>query len=561
MVSGSPHASQPARFRHTRLFLGTSMLVMGTCGICYEYALGLMGNNLMGSSHEQLFVVIGIMMFAMGVGAMLQRQLQRDLLDWFLRFEVLLGLVGGFGALLTYVAFVYLTSYTLVLYGLAFSVGALIGLEIPLLIRINSAYSHSLRANLSNILAMDYVGSLAGALLFTYVLLSRVAVPSIGMFMGVANVALAAAGVVFFWPLVRRPGLVVAAVLFTAGALAVGLWRADDWTAALEQRCFEDPIIHSETTRYQHLVITKRADHTRLYINGHLQFDSLDEHIYHEHLVHVPMAVAPRQERVLILGGGDGLALREVLAYPQVREVTLVDIDPSMIALGSHHPELRRLNGHAFQNARVYATAATPREEGAATTVRRPSQLFSAYLNSEIYSLAEVEIFTVDADNFLRDVQQTYDVVLIDLPDPRSPELAKLYSVDFYRALRGRLRPHSVVSVQSTSPYRAREVFLCIGASLAAAGYQTLPYHDHLPSFGDWGWHLAWVGDTSAQQRREQLQDLQTLSVPTRYLTPDVVRAAFTFGKGVLQPPPDLRANTKLRPVITAYYARGFRHM
>ncbi len=548
------------RFRYTRAFLAVSMLVMGTCGIVYEYALGLQGNNLLGSSHEQIFVIIGIMMFAMGMGALGQRRLERDLVDWFLRFELLLGLLGGFGALLAYVAFVHLVAHELVLYGLAFCIGALIGLEIPLLIRINSTHADSLRTNLGDILSMDYVGSLVGALLFTYVLLSWVSLASIAMIMGCANVALAGFGLAFFWPLVRRPGLLVVGIGGGALLLTAGLLFGDGWVAALEQRCYEDPILHSETTRYQHLVLTQRAERSRLYINGHLQFDSRDEAIYHEQLVHVPMTLAPRHGRVLILGGGDGLALRELVGYRDVREVTLVDLDARMIALASEHPELVRLNHDAFADARVSTTVASPaRSPGPTERIARPSHLRRELLDDDIYDLAEVEVFTVDADNFVRAAGGLYDVVLIDLPDPRTLELAKLYSVDFYRALRERLAPGALVALQATSPYRARDVFLCIAESLRVAGYTVLPYRDYLPSFGDWGWQLAWTDGSSEEAMRARIAAVTELAVPTRYLTPDLLRASFVFGRDALVPPPDLRPNTKMRPVITAYYNRGFR--
>lgn len=547
------------RFRFTRLFLAASMFIMGGCGLIYEYVLGLMGNNLMGSSHQQLFVVIGIMMFAMGLGALAQQHLRENLLDWFLRFELLLGVLGGFSALLTYIAFVFLVNYEVVLYSLAFSIGMLIGLEIPLLIRLNSAYSESLRTNLGDILTMDYVGALLGALLFSYVLLTRVPLAHIGLLTGLANTFIAAVGLAFFWPLVKRPRLLLIAVGFGLAALISGLFYAGDWMTRLEQRTFEDPIVFTATTKYQHLVMTERDQRLRLYINGHLQFDARDEHIYHEQLAHVPLSLAHSRKRVLILGGGDGLALREVLKYPDVEQVTLVDIDPTMIALAREHPVLSQLNQDALHDARVITRNAPPADAEAAThTIERASKLKRARLDEADYELAEVTVYTVDADNFLRQSQGLYDVVLIDFPDPRSVELGKLYSLDFYHALRRHMQPHALLSVQSTSPQRARSVFLCIAETLRGAHFKALPYQDYLPSFGDWGWHLAWLDERSPQQMLEELERIQEFSVPTRYLTPQVMRAAFVFGKGALEPPIWLRPNSKMRPVITAYYHKAF---
>jgi len=270
------------------------------------------------------------------------------------------------------------------------------------------------------------------------------------------------------------------------------------------------------------------------------------------------MAVAPRARRVLILGGGDGLALREVLRYGQVERVALVDIDPAVIRLASEQADLIRLNRAAFHDARVHARAAEPAGSGRRITIERPTKLAAKLLGDRRYELAAVDVYTIDADRFVRERGERFDVAILDFPDPKTVELAKLYSVEFYRRLAGRLAPDGVVSIQSTSPRRARKVFLCIGRTLRAAGFEALPYHDYLPSFGDWGWHLAWRGGAPAGPMRERLASLAPLGVETAYASPEAIGAAFTFGKGVLAAgEEEIRANTKFRPVITAYYRKG----
>lgn len=533
------------------------MLLMGACGICYEFALGVLGNNLIGSSHEQMLVIIGIMMFAMGLGAALQKRIERDLIDAFLLVELALGVLGGASTLVIYTTYVYTSSHLVVMYGFALAIGAAIGLEIPLLIRINARYSSSLPVNLADILGMDYVGSLIGALLFTYILLSRLSLGRIAIVVGLVNTLLALGGAIYLRRLVRRKRTIVAAAVVWMVILMLALPHTDAWTARLEQRCFADPIVHSETTRYQHLVMTRRKQDLRLYINGHLQFSSTDEAVYHELIVHVPMAVARSRRRVLILGGGDGLALRDVLRYPGVHEVTLVDIDPAMIRLAKQHPALVRLNRGSLLDRRVKTSIANV-APGAQTTVRKKSRLHRALLDDTDYALARVQVMTVDADVFIRGDHGLYDVVIIDLPDPKSVELAKLYSVDFYRALARRLAPGARLAVQSTSPKRARLVFLCIGKTLRAAGFSILPYQDHLVSFGDWGWHLAWRDATPVAEIRARLSSLPRIEVETSYLTPQRLWAALAFGKNALRPHPGLLANTKLRPVLVDYYRRGF---
>jgi spermidine synthase len=551
-------AATPARFRQARFVLAGSMLVMGACGIIYEYALSVLGNNLMGSSHEQLFVIIGIMMFAMGLGATLQKHLLKDLLDKFLWIELALGLLGGISTLVIFVTFAYTASYHVVMYGFALIIGGLIGLEIPMLIRINETYADSLRTNLSQILCMDYIGSLLGALLFAYVLLSHVSLGRIALALGLVNTCLALIGLVYFWPLVRRRQALAVAILGTAAALAVGFVQADRWVASVEQRCYEDPIVHRETSVYQHVVLTQRGDRLRMYINGHLQFSSKDEAIYHELLVHTPLAVAPQRSRVLILGGGDGLALREVLKYPDVSHVTLVDIDPAVTRLAATQPDLVELNEAALYDARVTRMTGAGLTPGEKIRIRVPTKLREELLERRSYDVAGVRVVHVDADLFVRQIHETYDIAILDFPDPSTIELAKLFSVEFYRALASRLTPDGVLSVQASSPQAAREAYACIGRTLETAGFAALPYHAHVPSFGHWGWYLA-APRLSTDALAARLNALDAIAVSTRHITPDVVRAAFVFGLDWDPAQVDVEPNRKLRPVLVQYYQRGWR--
>ena len=547
------------RFRHARKVLAASMFVMGACGIAYEYTLGALGNNLMGSSHEQIFVVIGLMMFAMGLGATLQKHISGNLVDKFLLVEILLGLTGGISALVIYLAYVYSSIYMLLLWGFALGIGVLIGLEIPLLIRINREYSASLKTNLSEILSMDYVGALVGALLFTFVLFANLSVNQIAVVLGCANLLLALLGLAYFRPLLRHFRKLL--LLSCAGAALLGclLALSEDWRVSLEQRTYSDPIIYSHTSRYQHIVLTRRNDRLSLFINGHLQFNSRDERIYHEMLVHVPFAVASSRARVLILGGGDGLALREVLKYEAVRRVDLVDIDPSMTDLAATHPDLVRLNRGALLDGRVTLRPALGVSEGEIRTVSRPSKLARSLLSDTVYPQARVRVYNLDADLFVRGLQGPYDLVIVDFPDPKSVGTAKLYSLDFYRRLARQLGPSGLVAVQSTSPYHSREMFLCIGKTLRAAGYRALPYRQNVPSFGEWGWHLAWLHETSESDMKEKLEGLTSIGVPTGYLTAALVSNATAFGKRWLDDA-HIEINTKFRPTILQYHRQSWRN-
>ena len=560
---GAPRARQWLVQRSptaTRILLILSMFVMGACGLMYEYVLSVLGNHLMGTSHEQIFIIIGLMLFAMGLGALVQRSVRRDLLDYFLVLEMGLGLLGGFSAVAIYGAFAFWESFEVVLYGFALLIGMCIGMEIPLLIRINRAYSASLRTNLAEILSVDYIGSLVGAFLFTYVFLANISLARIGFLLGAANILVACVSLYYFRDLLRHPKLTVGLATIAVPALLFGALHAEDWTQKAEQHYYRDPIIFRRTTKYQHIVLTRRDPRLNLYLNGNLQFSSMDEHIYHDYLVHVPMSVASSRARVLILGGGDGLALREVLKYRDVHEVVLVDIDPEVIRIAATQPDLVRINGGSFLDARVRYTPPGGITTGELSSVRVRSERRTQFFSTGAHPTGKVHLYFLDADRFVRTASGLFDVVLIDFPDPSMLELAKLYSLDFYRSLSRVLRPNAILAIQSTSPFFAREAFACIGRTLGAAGYGRLPYHGTVPTFaGDWGWHLAWKSEVNAQEMLRRIGSVRQFTVETPYLTAEVQRAAFVFGKGALDPEEPVRINTKMRPVLVDYYRKSWK--
>ncbi len=326
---------------------------------------------------------------------------------------------------------------------------------------------------------------------------------------------------------------------------------------SIEQRLYDNPIVHAETTKYQRIVMTHESlvDDYRLYLNGGLQFSSRDEAIYHEHLVHPVMALAPSRTRVLILGGGDGLALREVLKYPDVREVMLVDIDPAMLRLASHDPVLRRLNHDAFHDARVSSRASSAVTGEGYRTVFMESEVARDSASPIREPVATVSVLNVDAHRFVSEVGNgPWDVVIIDFPDPDQVELAKLYSREFYHQLSRSLAPDGLIAVQSTSPYHAREAFLCVGRTMEAGGVHALPYRANVPSFGDWGWYIG-SKTRSAQTLREDLEDLQVIPVQTRHITPELVHASLAFGKEELTGQFD-GINSAMDPVLLQYYTK-----
>lgn len=436
-----------------RTLLFITVFVIATCGLVYELIAGTVASYLLGDSVTQFSLVIGVYLFAMGMGSLLSKYIDRHLLTWFVRVEILVGLVGGISSTLLYVLFSYASGFHVVLYLLVFLTGVLVGVELPLLMRILKD-EVEFRSLVANIFTFDYVGALLASVIFPLVLMPTIGILRTSYLFGMLNVAVGLVLLFRFSDRIRQ----VPALRFMA-SLAIGFFLvafvlADRVQAFTEGAAFAGPIIHAESTPYQRIVVTREPDGTRLYLNGNLQFSTFDEYRYHEALVHPAFMHRPDARSVLVLGGGDGLAVREVLKYPQVQRVDLVDLDPAMTRLFSANDGFSELNGGSLRSPRVH-------------------------------------VHNADAFRWLREHAGTFDIVLIDFPDPNNYALGKLYTTTFYRALTARLDPNSVVVVQSTSPYVATNAFWCVGNTMTAEGYHVLPYHVYVPSFGDWGFFLA----------------------------------------------------------------------
>jgi spermidine synthase len=461
-----------------------SAFVVATCGLVYELLAGTLASYLLGDSVTQFSTVIGTYLFAMGVGSWCSRYVKRDELRVFVRVEVLIAAIGGGSAALLFLLFDRVDDFRLPLYGLVLVIGALVGLEIPLLMRI-------LKDRLefgdlvAKVLTFDYIGALAASLLFPLLLVPHLGLIRTGFLFGFFNVAVAIA-LIAMLPNSRLRGEMTAA-LIVAAALVVGFFGAERVERAAEVAAYGDTILYAESTPYQRIVLTKRADDLRLYLNGNLQFSSRDEYRYHEALVHPALSRVASLRDVLVLGGGDGLAVREILKYPQVRSVTLVDLDPAMTALFTRSGLLSQLNGEALSSPKV-------------------------------------RVVNADAFGWMRSNRRQFDAVVIDFPDPSSFSIGKLYTVTFYRELARALAPAAIASIQSTSPLAAPNAYWTVSSTLEAAGLRARGYHALVPSFGEWGFVLASHGDLPAPAQ---------LPAGLRFLTPETDRFAFHF-------PPDM---------------------
>jgi spermidine synthase len=288
---------------------------------------------------------------------------------------------------------------------------------------------------------------------------------------------------------------------------------AERISAAADNNLFADEVILSKETRYQRIVLTRWKDDIRLFLNTHLQFSSRDEYRYHEALVHPGLAAIQGARSVLVLGGGDGLAVREILKYPGVETITLVDLDPEMIKLFSTNPMLTKLNGSSL-------------------------------------TASKLRVIHADAFPWLGENQDMFDFVVVDFPDPTSYSLGKLYTTVFYRALAKHLSRQALVVVQSTSPLFARQSYWCIVETLKQAGLRTFPYHVYVPSFGEWGFVLA---------SQYPYEPPALLPTGLRFLSAVNLPELFHFPNDML--PVDVEPNRLNDQVLVRYYEREWREI
>lgn len=434
------------------LFL--NVLIIATCGLVYELLAGTLASYVLGDSVTQFSLIIGIYLFAMGGGAWLSQFIESDLGRKFVDIEIAVALLGGFSAPLLFLSFARLNYFHLVLYSVVFLVGVLVGLEIPLLMRILKDHL-DFKDLVSRVLTFDYIGALIASLLFPLFLVPKLGLVRTSLVFGILNALVGIWGSWLLQPIIKgsMAGLRARAVIVIA-LLIVGVIKADRLTALAEDELFADTIVYSQTTHYQRIIVTRNRAGFQLFLNGHLQFSSTDEYRYHEALVHPAMMLVKEPRRVLVMGGGDGLAVREILRHPSVESVTLVDLDPDMTKLAERFPPLAELNKHAFSDPRL-------------------------------------TVINQDAFIWIEEQGEPFDVAIIDFPDPNTYALGKLYTRRFYQMLRQRLTPDAAIAVQSTSPLFARKSYWCIMRTLESAGFFVKPYQIAVPSFGVWGYALA----------------------------------------------------------------------
>ena len=482
-----------------------SVFVIATCGLVYELISGTLASYLLGDSVTQFSTVVGVYLFSMGIGSYLSKYIHRNIVGMFIQVELILGLIGGSSAALLFFAFAHVQSFRVLLYSQVCIVGTLVGLEIPLLLRILKD-RFEFKELVSKVFTFDYVGALVASLLFPLLLVPHLGLVRSSFLFGMLNVAVAIWALYLFRQDLHWASIMKGTSFVVLAVLLAGFVYSEKLVAFSESSVYDDEIIFAKSSPYQRIVITRSPKGFSLFLNGHLQFNSRDEYRYHEALVHVGLQGINNPRQVLVLGGGDGMAVREVLKYPSVERIDLVDLDPDVTQLFSTNEALAKLNSGALQSPKL-------------------------------------RIINQDAFIWLRDNQQKYDFVVVDFPDPSNFSVGKLYTTTFYELLNKSIADKGAVVVQSTSPYVAPKSFWCIDRTLQSVGFSTVPYHAYVPSFGEWGFILA---------SHQAFKTPETFPPDLKFLNAESIRTMLTFPKDMKQVPTEI--NKLNNQILVRYF-------
>ena len=506
----------------------TTLIISG-CSMVYELIISAVSSYLVGDSTLHYSITIGLYMFAMGIGSYLSKYIKKDLFNWFTNIEIGVGLIGGLSSLLLFLSNLYLEAYELVMYVEIILIGTLVGAEIPILTRIIEMDKKNLRLTLSNLFSFDYIGGLIGSVAFPLILMPKLGFFATAFMAGSFNLICATLIVFKYQDRIRGVRYYKTVVIVLLALMINGMFLSENIGNFIEKGLYRDNVIISEQTPYQKIVVTRHKDDVRLYIDGNVQFSSMDEYRYHEALVHIPMSVTASRSEVLILGGGDGMAARELLKYPDTK-ITMIDLDSEMTRICSEDKVISELNAHSLDSDRV-------------------------------------TVINMDAYEYLENCDKKYGVVIVDLPDPNNEALAKLYSNVFYRMCGNVLMPGGVINIQSTSPYYATKSFWCVTKTLQSEGFTVAPYHLQVPAFGDWGFNMAVKSDNDYLIGETDNLRIDTdrikvdSSIETRFLSDENIGAIFIFGKD--EKPANMNEveiNQLTKPVMIQYYNEAVRN-
>ncbi|MDF4222478.1 polyamine aminopropyltransferase [Maribacter sp. M208] len=489
-----------------RVLISFAVFIAGLCSIIYELLISTTATYFLGDGVRQFSIIIGVYLFSMGIGAFLSKFLREMPLKFFVHIEFLLGLIGGISVPLLFYSFVSVNALALQIICLVIIllIGLLTGMEVPLLTFVSNEVDF--KNNLSNVLSLDYIGGLIATLLFPFILLPFVGLYYSSLIFGIINILL---GLVLNHFLLEKSKKTLVLGIASMTVLVILVVFGGKFLKIWDQAIYKNPIVLNEQTPYQKIVVTKKKEDVRLYLNRVIQFSSSDEYRYHEPLVHIPISLHKNPKSVLILGGGENLASREVLKHPGITRVDVVDIDSTMFHLAKRDPYFTKIN------------------EGAAKDIR-------------------VNLIAQDAFTFLYNEAKGYDIIIADLPDPTNEALARLYSKQFFLLAKQCLNKDGLFVTQSGEIYFSNSVFSCINNTLAPIFNYVKPYHSYIPSFGDWGFVMA------SDEEIEEENIKSVLPSDLKFLTENQFQMAFQFPKDITIK--ETKVNTLDSPIILNYF-------
>ena len=500
------------------LWLKIAIFATGVSGLTSEFILSTLASYFIGDTIVQWTVVLSIMLFAMGLGSQVSRIVVKRLLLTFLAVEFALSLLISFSPLIVYSLAAKSEFIHLLIYGLALLVGFCIGFEIPLATRLNEAHE-TLDKNISNIMSWDYIGSLVGGLSFAFFGLPYLGITNTAFLFGLLNFSVA---VILYWKYhdhkLGDRKFIVSAIVCLSILLSLGFLFSEEIILFGEQSRYKDKIVYQEQSKYQKIVITQWNEHYWLFINGNQQLSTFDEFLYHEPMIHPVMALTPEHKDILIIGGGDGFNVKELLKYDDVEHITVVDLDPAMTNLGLNFKGLLLYNDSALHDARV-------------------------------------KILNTDGFTFLEKSESFYDLMIVDLPDAKNLEINKLYTQEFYQMANRLLRPNGHLITQAGSPYYATRSFYCINKTMKSAGFETLQLHNQVLTLGEWGWIIG-----SKHYRKDQMIDEMKKAsyevLNNKWLNTESISLITSFGLPLFDTS-KVQINTINSPVLYRYYLDG----
>lgn len=511
-----------------------TMAILAGCGLVYEYLLSHYAGRVLGVMESTIYAMIGLMIVAMGLGAFAARKITCAF-NGFIWLELIIALLGStsiiiIGGLIALTqTFPYLISDMFSLppdalprgglfkqlsflafnspYFFGFFLGFFIGMEIPLIARIREEiHQKHLKNNLGTIYGADYVGAGCGAAIWVLFLLT-IDISKASALTAALNLAVGSVFIIYYWERLSWKKTLIGIHISFFILIAVIYQQGNSWLNNMNNLLYLDKVVYADKTKYQHLTFTQRhmgieqGNVISFYLNGRLQFSSSDEFIYHSYLVTPVLAGSARHEKVLIIGGGDGLALRDVLQWSP-EHVTLIDLDAELIDIFTDPSK------------------------------KLPTALAKQITQLNQNSLQHPNVNVIKSDAFLAIDSllakgMVYDAIIVDLPDPSHPDLNKLYSVNFYARLKQLLAGDGLIGIQSTSPYHAKNSFISVQKTMEAANFSSVEqYHDNVPSFGEWGWTIASKMGASPYRR---LNKLEVLPVEHFWLTLPMIKNAFEF--------------------------------